>query len=557
MNLLQRIRLKTRLMGIAGIPMTSLLLAIAIIWAHSHSIERSIQKTREESLVFAKVGQDLLYQALEVQEALTDLCATQGRDGLDDGAKEAVTVREEFLGNIRKFRDMFEREQDKQSVAEVTRVEQAFENFYAAGVRMADTYVKSGTTAGNQQMASFDKASDDLAAALEPFVQSQVAEMNASFAHIEHQTLLLRNGILIAGLAVSVLAAILAFAVIRSVIVPIQRVAGGLKEGAEQTATAAAQVSSASHTLAEGASEQAASIEETSASLQEMSNTTQRNQLSSAHATDLAKETRAAAEAGASDMGAMSQAIADIKSSSDEIAKIIRVIDEIAFQTNILALNAAVEAARAGEAGMGFAVVADEVRSLAQRSAQSARETSQKIETAIASTSRGVAISEKVATALASIVEKVRHLDQLIREVATASREQNQGIQQVTAAVSQMDKVTQANAASAEESASAAEQLRAQAHAVNHAVLDLVAIVEGQHGNSANLHPDKTETPFSVSHAAENPTPPAKSPEINSRPPSSSPRTPILAHDRSRSTTLAGSSTSRPTGPVEGGFEDS
>ncbi|MCK6491711.1 MAG: methyl-accepting chemotaxis protein, partial [Planctomycetes bacterium] len=267
------------------------------------------------------------------------------------------------------------------------------------------------------------------------------------------------------------------------------------------------------------------------------------------NANDLARAARTAAEAGASEMKSMNHAMEEIRSSSDEIAKIIKTIDEIAFQTNILALNAAVEAARAGEAGMGFAVVADEVRALAQRSAQAAKDTSAKIESAIVRTSQGVEISGRVGQRLEEIVVKVQKVDELAAEVATASREQNQGISQLNTAVTQMDKVTQANAASAEESASAAEQLRAQAHAVNHAVLDLVAIVEGQHGNSANLHPDKTETPFSVPNAAENPTPPAKSPEINSCPPSSSPRTPILAHDGSRSTTLAGSSMSRPTGP--------
>lgn len=485
MNLLQRIPLKARLLGIAGIPMVALLLAIGAVWFNSASIERSIRQTQDESLVYARIAEDLRYQALELQEALTDLSATQGRDGLDSGRAESVTVREGFIANLRKFRVMFETEHDTANVEAVNEVEKAFENYYAVGQRMADAYIKGGTVEGNKIMGDFDKASDQLAETLEPFVESQVTEMKEAFASIAAQTHLLRNGILIVGLFVSVAASVLALAVIGSVIRPIQHVAGTLKEGAHQTASAAAQVSGASHTLAEGASEQAASLEETGASLQEISSTTQRNQRSSAQATDLAKETRAAAEAGASHMESMTLAIADIKTSSDEIAKIIQVIDEIAFQTNILALNAAVEAARAGEAGMGFAVVADEVRSLAQRSAQSAKETSTKIEAAIASTTRGVTISDKVAAELRSIVEKVRQLDRLITEVAGASKEQNQGIQQVTAAVSQMDKVTQGNAASAEESASAAEELRAQALAVHQAVLELVGIVDGKRGSDA------------------------------------------------------------------------
>jgi methyl-accepting chemotaxis protein len=241
--------------------------------------------------------------------------------------------------------------------------------------------------------------------------------------------------------------------------------------------TAAGQVSSASQILAQGSGEQAASIEETSASLEEMASMTKRNSENAAKANDLARQARAAADKGVSDMEAMNVAMGAIKSSSDDIAKIIRTIDEIAFQTNILALNAAVEAARAGEAGMGFAVVADEVRNLAQRSATAAKETAAKIEGAITKTAQGVDISQKVAVALNEIVTKARQVDELAAEVANASREQTQGITQINVAVSQMDKVTQSNAASAEESAAAAQELNAQAETMKTSVAELLRLV--------------------------------------------------------------------------------
>ena len=203
---------------------------------------------------------------------------------------------------------------------------------------------------------------------------------------------------------------------------------------------------------------------------------TKRNAENAQRAKELAGNARHAADTGVSDMSSMKTAMADIKTSSDDIAKIIKTIDEIAFQTNILALNAAVEAARAGEAGAGFAVVAEEVRNLAQRSAQAAKETAGKIEGAITKTAQGVTISNKVAISLEEIATRSREVDELVVEIATASTEQNQGIGQVTQAVAQMDQVTQKNAASAEESASAAEELNAQALAMQDNVRQLLAL---------------------------------------------------------------------------------
>jgi methyl-accepting chemotaxis protein len=205
---------------------------------------------------------------------------------------------------------------------------------------------------------------------------------------------------------------------------------------------------------------------------------TKRNAASAQEAKDLSNQTRAAADLGASHMEQMRLAMDEIKASSDDIAKIIKTIDEIAFQTNILALNAAVEAARAGEAGMGFAVVAEEVRSLAQRSARSAKETAGKIEVAISKSEQGVRISGSVAQSLNEIVQKARKVDVLIAEIAQASSEQSQGIGQVNGAISQMDKITQSNAANAEETAAASEELNAQALSMQDSVSDLRKLVD-------------------------------------------------------------------------------
>ncbi len=281
----------------------------------------------------------------------------------------------------------------------------------------------------------------------------------------------------------------------------IRRVVGQLEAGAAEVTLASNHITTASQTLAEGASEQAASLEETSASLEEMASMTKRNADNARQANELAAQARVAADTGSKDMVAMSEAMQEIKNSSDDIAKIIRTIDEIAFQTNILALNAAVEAARAGEAGMGFAVVADEVRNLAQRSALAAKETAAKIESAIAKTAQGVVINGKVAASLNEIVDKTRQVDTLAAEVASASREQSQGIQQVNIAVTQMDKITQSNAASAEESASAAQELNAQAVSLKEAVNELLRLVGGKVDQASRANKSETATNEKLSRA--------------------------------------------------------
>ena len=282
---------------------------------------------------------------------------------------------------------------------------------------------------------------------------------------------------------------------------PLKRIAWSLLDQAAQVNGASGQLTATSQTLAEGSSEQASSLEETSSSLEEMSSMTKRNAENTQKANELAKEARTAADKGVSDMATMAAAMDEIKRSSDDIAKIIKTIDEIAFQTNILALNAAVEAARAGEAGLGFAVVADEVRNLAQRCAQAARETSAKIEGAISKSGQGVEITGKIAVALNEIVAKARQVDELVTEVAGASREQTDGIAQINMAVGQMDKVTQSNAATAEESA-AAEELNAQAETLRQSVAELMQLIGGKNQRVANQPTGTPRAPAGRSHAS-------------------------------------------------------
>lgn len=259
----------------------------------------------------------------------------------------------------------------------------------------------------------------------------------------------------------------------------LDRIITGMTEGAQQVQGASAQVAQSSQQLAEGASEQASSLEETSAALEELSAMTQQNAENAEQANMMSREAGGAAKTGLETVHRMAEAMDRIKSSSDETAKILRTIDEIAFQTNLLALNAAVEAARAGDAGRGFAVVAEEVRSLAQRSAQAARDTAKLIEEAQRNAQDGVEVGEAVGENLTSIATVAEKLGVLVEEVAAATKQQSQGIQQITTSIAQMDKVTQSAAASSEETASASQELSAQAKELDSMVGELVLMVKG------------------------------------------------------------------------------
>jgi len=267
----------------------------------------------------------------------------------------------------------------------------------------------------------------------------------------------------------------------------VQNLDNALEQVAEavgQVTSASGQISQGAQSLAEGANTQASSLEEVSSSLEEMSSMTKQNADNSNQAKILATEAKEAANEGDSSMKKMAEAIREIKTSSDNTAKIIKSIDDIAFQTNLLALNAAVEAARAGEAGKGFAVVAEEVRNLAMRSADAAKNTANMIEESVKNADSGVNITEEVAKSLNQIVDRVGKVGDLIAEIAAASNEQALGIEQVNTAVASMNQVTQQNAANSEESASASEELSSQAAELANMVNEFKLSVAG---NSMNM----------------------------------------------------------------------
>lgn len=257
----------------------------------------------------------------------------------------------------------------------------------------------------------------------------------------------------------------------------LQNMAARMSESAERVANAATQVSGASRSLSQGAAQQAASLQETSASAEEIASITRKNADHTLAVADLMQESERGSAEVHQTLDRMIEKMKEIDASSNKIARIIQVIDEIAFQTNILALNAAVEAARAGEAGLGFAVVADEVRNLAQRCAQAARDTAGLIEESIDTTRDGNGRLDRVAGAIRSTTERSARVKSLVDEVSLGSQEQARGMEQISNAILRMEKVTQSSSASAQQTAAAGVKLEDHARDLRELVLEMHQMV--------------------------------------------------------------------------------
>ena len=284
------------------------------------------------------------------------------------------------------------------------------------------------------------------------------------------------------GAAVSLIVGSLVLLVVRRLDGTLRKVIRELAEGAREMQAASAQVASASQSVARIASEQSAGLEETASSAEEISTISRQNADSATAAASVVAAVNGRARDGDVAIRALTASMDEIGASSERISKILRVIDEIAFQTNILALNAAVEAARAGEAGLGFAVVADEVRNLAHRSAQAAKDTAELVEDSLAKSHGGRQCVEQVTVVFREISGSAEKLHALIDNVNTGSKEQARGMMQIAGAVSKMDESLQATAASAQESAAGITEMSSQAAAVQQVALQLTAIVGGEAG---------------------------------------------------------------------------
>jgi len=445
-------------------------------------LEKSSDKSNIETqniIVAARkalLASRIVGQMLEIHRAQKNVLLALNTEEMDVQAKTAALFKGEIAGNMKEL-------QANASADEKVLLDK-FQEGWNKFMTLDDQVVKIRNERGPERAAALsigkgkelaDKAEELMAAIVVANDEGMKAAGDDAVKNYAAARLII--------LSVSIIgitsALVIGFLIIAGIAKTLGRIIASLTEGSEQVASKTGQVSSASQSLAEGATEQAAGLEETSSSLEEMSSMTKQNADNAQQANTLSTDAKKAADTGTESMGRMSAAIEDIQKSSDETAKIIKVIDEIAFQTNLLALNAAVEAARAGEAGKGFAVVAEEVRNLAMRSAEAAKNTSAMIEESVKNSKSGVDIAAEVGKVLEEIVGGIGKTSDLVGEIAAASQEQAQGIDQINTAMTQMDQVTQQNAANAEESASASEELSAQAEQMNGVVEELAALVGG------------------------------------------------------------------------------
>jgi methyl-accepting chemotaxis protein len=463
-------KVRTKILVCFMIPL--ILMGVIGTWTFqsSKNVFTNVEQLKDESVVFSGIAQQMGKDVIQVQQWLTDISATRGLDGLDDGFDEAGKSYQSFLSGLNRFEKMFEEENDDENIRKTKELKVKIDAYYDMGKKMAHGYVEGGPEVGNKMMGDFDETAEKLSAAMEPFVEAQVKEVDEMAGNIIKSIDNLKAAVLVICLLSIAVIILSGMFLTRTITRPLDKamdLAGALSDGdltqkldlhqkdefgklsdslnsmvhklknvvvdvklaTDNESSGSQQMSSTAEEMSQGATEQASSEEEAFSSMEEMAANIRQN-------ADNAQQTEKIAVKASSDAQQGGAAVEQAVGAMKEIAGKISIIEEIARQTNLLALNAAIEAARAGEHGKGFAVIAAEVRKLAERSQTAAGEM------------------------LTRLVPDIQKTAELVQEINAASNEQNSGAGQINKAIQQNAGASEEMSSTAEELASQAEQLK-------------------------------------------------------------------------------------------------
>lgn len=497
------VRIKNKLFVAIAVPVLVVMAGSLLAWTASNAALESARAVSSDRLSVSQQVNTMRMDVIQIQQWLTDISATRGLDGLDDGFEKAEQHFQSYLASLASLRLRFGRQENKDMLARLDQLERKARVYYEAGKTMAREYVEQGPAAGNRHMPAFDKAAEALNHELKPFAEEQDIQVIAEIAVIADNIKSLQYTGAISMLLILVAVLITGYVLEYSVAKPILHtldyvkeltkgdltatfdyeaddevgqllanlenmadqlagIIGAIQAGSREVSRISASIAVDAEGLSERTELQAASLEETAASMEQMTGTVRHNAESAENAESLAQENHERALRGGIVAKEAIGAMEDISDASKRIEAIISTIDGIAFQTNLLSLNAAVEAARAGDQGRGFAVVAAEVRQLALRSSEAAKEIKQLITNSTQLTEDGVLLVGQSGEMLKDIMKTAESVNQFVTEVASASRQQAEGIEQVNNSIVQMDIMTQENAKVVKSTVSASNNLAKQ-----------------------------------------------------------------------------------------------
>ena len=507
MQFLKNISIRNRIIFGFSVPIVLLICFSAWLGISIRQVDAQLNQVKNESIVYTLHAKEMEKNVVDVQQFLSDISATRGQDGLNDGFEQAEKKYRSFNHLLQKFYEYHKSKGHEAKLATLEKISASFEHYYAVGKKMAQAYIDGGPASGNKLMPQFDESSETLQTNLRPFIQAEIALMHANIQVSSEKLAAMKTVAIVITAVVLAVAVLVAMTTTRSITRPInealhvaQAVAAGdltsqieadskdemgqlklalknmnagllhlvrqIREGANTITSASTQLSADSHALANRTEEQASSLEETASSMEELTSTINQNASNTLQANQLATTASDNAEKSGEMVKQIVESMETLSDSSKKIVEITSVIDSIAFQTNILALNAAVEAARAGEQGRGFAVVASEVRSLAQRCTTAAREIKTLIDDSVQKIEAGHQLVGHAGASMENVFTSIHRVHDIMNEISSATSEQSDGINQINQAIIQMDQLTQQNAVLVEGAATTAESLNMQAKAL-------------------------------------------------------------------------------------------